>query len=155
MNMLTGLMLMALQAPAPAPAADFAAAAEACIAALQPGAVDGAALRQGGWAVVRSGETPAGHVDVFGRSDSRVQIFASGMGHCVVDGMAGADQYDVVRDAIRDRLAARFGSEFSLTSAVGTVGQGYSVGDRIGALSSQPRDGGLNLRFTSMRFSSQ
>ena len=155
MTMLAGMMLMAAQATAPASPADFAAGAEACIAALQPGSVDAAALRQAGWATVRSGETPMGHVDVFGRSDNHVQLFVSAMGHCVVDGMAGADQYNAVRDAIRDQLAARFGSEFSLTSAVGTVGQGYSVGDRIGALSSQPRDGGLNLRFTSMRFPSQ
>jgi hypothetical protein len=155
MNMLAGLMLMAVQASAPAPAADFAAGAEACMAALQPGAVDGAALRQAGWSVVRSGETPMGHVDIFGRSDSRVQIYASSRGHCVVDGLAGADQFDAVRDAIRDRLASRFGSEFSLTSAVGTVGQGYSVGDRIGALSSQVRPQGLNLRFTTMRFPGQ
>jgi hypothetical protein len=159
MTMLAGLMLITAQASAPAPPADFAAGAEACIAALQPGSVDGAALRQAGWAVVRSGETPAGHVEVFGRDDSRVQLFASAMGHCVVDGLAsGQDQFDPIRDAIRERLAARFGTDFSLTEATGSGsarGQGYRVGDRMAVLSSQMRPNGLSLRFTSMRFPGQ
>ena len=52
-------------------------------------------------------------------------------------------------------MAPRFGSGVAQVSSVGTAsgfsrGQGFTVGNRVGILSSERRADGLSIRFTTM-----
>lgn len=141
-------------APAPAPAAatapagDIAAAATLCVAAFNGSRVDTGAIERAGW-------TGAG--GRYSHAGGNVAIFATRT-QCVVDAYGErTDSFDAIRDAIRAGLTARFGAQAALGEALGAEGdfsrgQGFTVGSRIGVLSSEQRDTGLSIRFTVMSF---
>jgi hypothetical protein len=138
-------------APSSSPA-EIALAATACITATASRNIDAGAIRSAGWGSMseRSG------VRVFSRDGSNIRIFAAPAGQCVVDGYGERrDSFDAIRDAIRAALTARFGADAAMSTATGSPGafsrgQGFNVGNRIGVLSSEQRDGGLSIRFTVM-----
>jgi hypothetical protein len=132
---------------APAPAADIAAAAVACVVAAGADHPIAAALAEQGWAA------PSDRSMRFSRAGSNAAIFNLGS-QCVVDAYGERpDAFDEIRDAIRDALVTRFGRGVRLPSSSGHAGdfsrgQGYLIGHRIGALSSEARANGLSIRFT-------
>lgn len=138
-------------APSSSPA-EIAAAATACITAAASRNVDAAAIRNAGWGSV----SERGGIRVFSRDGSNIRIFVAPAGQCVVDAYGERrDSFDAIRDAINAALTARFGSEATMSTAMGSPaafsrGQGFAVGNRIGVLSSEQRDGGLSIRFTVM-----
>ena len=133
-------------AAATAPAGDIAAAATLCMAAFDGSRVDTAAIGRAGWT---SGS------DGYSRPGGNVHIFANAR-QCVVDAYGETSgSFDSIRDAIRAQLSARFGAEAALGEALGAEGdfsrgQGFTVGGRIGILSSERRPNGLSIRFTAM-----
>jgi hypothetical protein len=135
-------------------AAEIATAATACAAAAATRNVDAGAIRSAGWGSM----SERGGVRVFSRDGSNVRIFVAPAGQCVVDAYGERrNSFDAIRDAIRAALTARFGAEAAMGEAIGSPGafsrgQGYTVGNRIGVLSSEQRDGGLSIRFTVMSF---
>jgi hypothetical protein len=148
---LSPVVARALEVPpmSPAPAADIAAAAVACVAAAGAERPIPVALMEQGWAM---GSDRPGR---FSREGSNATIFSLGS-QCVVDAYGErADAYDEIRDAIRAALVARFGRGVRLPSSSGHTGdfsrgQGFLVGNRMGILSSEARANGLSIRFTVM-----
>ena len=145
----------ALTAASTAPSAgadEIAAAATACFGAVGGRGIDAAAIRSAGW----DKASERGGTRIFSRDGSNVRIFAARGGQCVVDAYGQRrDSFDAIRDAVRGRLSQRFGGKLALGSATGHArspsrGQGFTVGKRIGVLSSEQRDDGLSIRFTVM-----
>ena len=143
---------MALTAASTAPSAsadEIAAAATACMAAGD--GVDGAALRGAGWSPVQR----ADGAEIYARKGSNVRILAT-RGQCVVDAYGQRrDSFDAIRAATQARLKKRFGGKLAVRTSTGHArspsrGQGFTVGNRIGILSSEQRDDGLSIRFTVM-----
>jgi hypothetical protein len=144
----------ALTAASSAPSAtadEIAAAASACMAAVDGRNVDASVLRNGGW----RNESERGGVRILSREGSNVRIFAA-RSQCVVDAYGQRrNSFDAIRDAIQARLTAQFGAQATMGESLGEAsspsrGQGFMVGNRIGVLSSEQRDAGLSIRFTVM-----
>lgn len=136
------------------PAAEIAAAAGACMAALGPRGIDSGAMEREGWPLAQM----TGEARIHSRDGSNVLVITTvmGGGQCIVDAYGERmDGFDAIRDAIRTRLKARFGGKAKLGAATGAEGdfsrgQGFLVGKRIGVLSSERRADGLSVRFTTM-----
>jgi hypothetical protein len=136
------------------PAAEIAAAAGACVAALGPKGIDSAAMGREGWPLAES----TGEARVHHRDGSSLFIITTAMGggQCIVDAYGeGMDSFDSIRDSIRAQLKTRFGGGAKLAGATGAAGdfsrgQGFLIGNRLGVLSSERREDGLSIRFTVM-----
>lgn len=132
------------------PAADIAAAATLCIAALDGNNLDTAGMERVGWSRGEGGS-------IYSRPGNNARIFA-GPGQCVVDAYGeDAGSFDAIRDAIESQLRAFFGRDVRLAASTGNArsasrGQGFLVGNRLGVLSSERRFNGLSIRFTVMSF---
>jgi hypothetical protein len=126
------------------------------MASLGPNGIEPAAIARSGWPRAQARGGAAEHI----RDGSHVRIITNsiGRGQCIVDGYGERmDGFDAIRDAIGRQLAARFGAAAKLGAATGadkdfSRGQGFSVGNRIGVLSSERRQDGLSIRFTAMSF---
>jgi hypothetical protein len=135
---------------------EIAAAASACMASLGSKGIDSAAMERSGWPLAET----LGEARVHSRAGSNVRVFTTAMGggQCIADAYGERmDGFDAIRDAIRTRLTARFGSRARLGAATGAEGdfsrgQGFLAGKRIGVLSSERRPDGLSIRFTAMSF---
>lgn len=146
------------QVATPAPPADFAAAAAACIDAASPDKLDTGKLVKRDWVKQGDDRAPFGAVAIFTHSASISRIFASPTpgGYCIVDGYgAQVDQFDVYKAAVAARLTADHGTSGASDVAVGKPGsddrrQGFVIGNAVAAYSAVLRAGGLNLRFTVM-----
>ncbi|HYE27716.1 MAG TPA: hypothetical protein VEA61_05730 [Allosphingosinicella sp.] len=136
------------------PADEIAAAAAACVAALGNKGIDSTVMGRLGWPLADT----MGEARIHSRVGSNLRIVTTtlGTGRCIVDAYGERmDGFDAIRDAIRARLTAQFGSRATLGAATGAEpdfsrGQGFRIGKRIGVLSSERRDDGLSIRFTVM-----
>lgn len=141
---------------APVPAADFAAAARACIEAVSPDRLDTGKLVAMGW--VREGEerAPFGPVGRYSHGGAASTIYASphAQGYCIVDGYAKvASDFDTYQSALAARFKADFGLQGTTDVSMGKPGdedrrQGFVVGHAVAAYSGVARPDGLDLRFT-------
>lgn len=130
-----------------ADSSEFAAAAEACIAALAPPSEIDAALTAAGWN--EAGSNPIGkRYRHDGMSVAIVTSAMLGSPSCVVDGYLAKKDRDGLDEAIEASLSATYGAQ--LTVSRSGPGTGFVIGDVIAILSFENRSGGLSTRITAM-----
>lgn len=129
------------------PAADFASAAEVCIAALSPSADLAAKLEGAGWTEAANNAMGKRYK----RKGTSVTIVASnvfGSPGCVVDGYLARRDRNSLDETIEAALSSTYGEELKVNrSAYGT---GFVVGEVMSILSFEDRSGGLSTRITAM-----
>jgi hypothetical protein len=146
------------QSPITATASEFGDAAAACIDAASPDKLDANKLLSRGWKKVGNHKAPLGEVLIFAHANNGARIFSSSSpsGFCIVDGYGqNSVQFDAFRLAVGNRLKADFGMDGQTDVKIGNPGsatrrQGFVIGNAVGALSSEMRQTGFNVRFVTV-----
>ena len=132
--------------------ADFASAAEECIAALSADGDISGSLPTSGWR--EAGANPIGKR--YTHEGSRVAIFTSAMmgsPSCVVDGYLKKGEREGLGEVIEASLSATYGDRLKVTRS--PFGTSFVVGDVMAILSFETRSGGLSTRITAMSMAEQ
>lgn len=138
--------------------ADFGLAAAACVNAVSPDKLDADRLAGHGWKKLGNDKAPFGEVSVFQHERIGARILAGlrPTGYCIVDAyVQNANQFEVIQAAIEARMKTDFGTTGLTDVKSGGAGslvrrQGFVIGNAVGGFSAKMREGGLNLRFTTV-----